>query len=115
MFEIVLFAAFFVFYCHLASEWEARHNAPEPAPLPELMDTAAALAQKPVPAMAADMERPDEVMIIPADDGPEYSAMSSQQMRKECQAVGIAWRDARGKGKHMLKAEMVAELLLTDI
>lgn len=41
---------------------------------------------------------------------PDYSAMLVPELRKECEANNIVWRNTRGKGKHMLKAQMVAAL-----
>jgi hypothetical protein len=80
--------------------------------LDELMDAAAALVEKPVPAMAADMGSSASVLVVPADDGPDYAGMTSHALRKECENMGIKWRHAHSRDKHLSKPEMVAELLL---
>jgi hypothetical protein len=36
--------------------------------------------------------------------------VDSEKLRKLCTQYGIAWRNARGKGKHLTKAMMVAQL-----
>ncbi|MBD1871876.1 hypothetical protein H6F75_00125 [Nodosilinea sp. FACHB-131] len=36
--------------------------------------------------------------------------MTSAQLRKECSRRAIAWRNAHGKGKHLLKGEMLKAL-----
>jgi hypothetical protein len=43
-------------------------------------------------------------------DRDRYQAMTAVQLRKECSTVGIKWRNAHGKSKHLSKAEMIAEL-----
>jgi hypothetical protein len=35
---------------------------------------------------------------------------SAQELRRECSRRGIAWRNAHGKGKHLLKEEMLKAL-----
>jgi hypothetical protein len=39
-----------------------------------------------------------------------WAALSPEQLRKECSARAIKWRNAYGKNKHLRKAEMVAAL-----
>lgn len=36
--------------------------------------------------------------------------MNSQQLRQECQRLGVKWRNAHGKGRHMTRAEMLNEI-----
>jgi hypothetical protein len=36
--------------------------------------------------------------------------MSNAELRRECSIRGIAWRNAHGKGKHLLKEEMLKAL-----
>jgi hypothetical protein len=41
---------------------------------------------------------------------PAYQAMTTTELRQECQAQGIKWRNAHGKGKHLSKAQMIEAL-----
>ncbi len=41
----------------------------------------------------------------------DYSIMKTPQLRKACTAAGIEWRNVRGKGKHLLNADMKAALM----
>jgi hypothetical protein len=112
MFGIVLFIVIFVFYCHLASEWEHRHAPTGPVddlPQPELLEEAAVPVEThEAPAMAAPMAAPVAIAVVPAE--PDYAAMNSTQLRKECSLKGIRWRNAHGKGKHLKKGEMLKAL-----
>jgi hypothetical protein len=36
--------------------------------------------------------------------------LDSEKLRKLCTQYGIAWRNARGKGKHLTKAMMIVQL-----
>ncbi len=36
--------------------------------------------------------------------------LSAMQLRQQCSASGIQWRNARGKGKHLTKQEMIDRL-----
>lgn len=40
----------------------------------------------------------------------DYSVLNPYQLRKECQARGIRWRNAHGKNRHLTKAQMVEAL-----
>ncbi|MEY3300440.1 MAG: hypothetical protein RLZZ597_3700 [Cyanobacteriota bacterium] len=44
----------------------------------------------------------------------DYSTLTTPQLRRECTAVGIRWKDARGKNRHMTKAAMIAALESTS-
>lgn len=48
------------------------------------------------------------VQLIPSD--PVWVELTPEQLRKECQARSIRWRNAHGKNRHLKKAEMVAAL-----
>jgi hypothetical protein len=41
---------------------------------------------------------------------PDWAAIAPTQLRKECTARAIKWRNAHGKNRHMKKFEMVAAL-----
>lgn len=49
---------------------------------------------------------PVSPLVAPLD----YSSLSCEVLRSLCSERGIAWRNARGKGKHLLKAQMVEQL-----
>jgi hypothetical protein len=78
--------------------------------LPDPMEEAATLAEKPAPApaAAAAMAEPVAIAVIPAE--PDYADMNSAQLRKECSKAGIQWRNAHGRNKHMSKGEMLKAL-----
>lgn len=75
----------------------------------------------PVAAMAKTIARSEAVLVVDipeaemeaitiACDIRNYQAMSAIELRKECGAVGIKWRNAHGKSKHLSKAEMLEAL-----
>ena len=41
---------------------------------------------------------------------PDYGTLTTPELRRECAAVGIRWKNARGKNRHMTKAQMIAAL-----
>ncbi len=43
-------------------------------------------------------------------DVPNWAAIAPLQLRKECQARGIRWRNFHGENRHLKKAGMVAAL-----
>lgn len=70
-----------------------------------------------IPDVSVELPEVVEVAAMITIDGncdnlvePIYSNMSAVELRKECQSYGIKWRNAHGKGKHLLKEEMVALL-----
>ncbi len=93
--------------------------------LGELMAEAEAMTApvQPVPAVAAAIAEPVAIATVkvaelpilvvevdPAEiDVVNFAAMTAVQLRKECQARGIRWRNVRGS-KHLSKAEMLAAL-----
>lgn len=40
-----------------------------------------------------------------------FNKLTAEELRKECSNKGIHWRNARGSGKHMVKAQMLERLL----
>jgi hypothetical protein len=75
----------------------------------------------PVATMAQTIARPDAVLVVEipeaemealaiACDIRNYQAMSAIELRKECGAQGVKWRNAHGKSKHLSKAEMLEAL-----
>jgi hypothetical protein len=40
----------------------------------------------------------------------DYNAMSSHQLRRECQSLGIRWRNAHGQSKHLSRPEMLERI-----
>ena len=59
--------------------------------------------------LATKMQATDEALLEMKRS--KYAALTSDQLRKECQSHGIQWRDAHGKSKHLKKAEMVEALV----
>lgn len=101
-------------------QWLANGRTFHPEPvedelpaLPELLEEAAALVEKPAPAAAAPMAAPVAISVARVEETPaavDLAALTSQQLRKECSRRGIAWRNAHGQGKHLLKGEMLQAL-----
>ncbi|MBD2106724.1 hypothetical protein [Nodosilinea sp. FACHB-13] len=123
MFATFLFFAFFVAGCLLVAEPAPQVAAPVPVvddlpTLEELLTEAEALIAKPLPPLTAALVAQGAAIAVPVaiarvEVEPvaiDYAAMTSQELRKECQRRGIAWRNAHGKGKHLLKPEMVKAL-----
>ena len=119
LFDFALYAAAILGVLWLRAETTA--PAPvAPAPLPDvdlpplekLVAEAETLAAKPVPAMAAAMAAPAAIAVVEVEPvaKPPYSEWTSPSLRDECQRRGIRWRNARGKGKHLLKPAMIAAL-----
>lgn len=48
--------------------------------------------------------------IRPAQRSTKWEALDPYQLRRECQAQGIVWRNAHGKNRHLKKSEMIAAL-----
>ncbi len=61
--------------------------------------------------LAADVTDAMKETIAHAVDACRYQGMTSPQLRKECTAIGMKWRNAHGRSKHLSKAEMVAALV----
>lgn len=79
------------------------------------------IAVAPVAAMAKTIARPESVLVVEISDAEmeaiaidcdirNYQAMTAPELRKECSAQGIKWRNAHGKSKHLSKAEMLEAL-----
>ena len=67
------------------------------------------LTARPVPAAAAEMAAPVAIVRVEVPT-PDWAKMSNAELRRECARKGIAWRNAHGKGKHLLKGEMIKAL-----
>jgi hypothetical protein len=113
-FEIFLYAA-----AILAVLWlRAEPQTPTPiaaAPvqpvddLPTLPAPAEVLTARPVPAAAAEMAAPVAIVRVEVPT-PDWAKMTNAELRRECARKNIAWRNAHGKGKHLLKGEMIKAL-----
>jgi hypothetical protein len=71
----------------------------------------------PVPAPEAEPELPvvsvDEQLLTIADCGGTVSdsgTTAAHDLRKLCSVKGVQWRNAKGKGKHLTKREMIAAI-----
>lgn len=87
-------------------EWEPRWAALEMEPVTvqttvqvdEEPEIAPAENQTPFHAFSRSSE--------PADP----NSMNSQQLRQECRRLGVRWRNAHGKGRHMTRPEMLQQI-----
>ena len=77
--------------------------------LPKLLAPAEVLTARPVPAAAAEMAAPVAIARVEVPT-PDWAKMSNAELRRECAKRNIAWRNAHGKGKHLLKGEMIKAL-----
>jgi hypothetical protein len=59
------------------------------------------------PAMAATITAPVAVAVVKVE-APK--PVTSAELRRQCQAAGIRWRNAHGQGRHLSKAEMISAL-----
>lgn len=99
----------------IADEWE--DVAPTPLPRDGVVCPVEPL---PVVTCAKEIDRPAVLVVdIPdaqkesiaiAIDATRYQSMTSPQLRQECSAIGIKWRNAHGTSKHLSKAEMLTAL-----
>ncbi len=75
---------------------------------------------QPVRSIAKSVARPGAVKSVEVSDvvkesialkadRSRYQVMTSPELRKECTAIGIKWRNAHGS-RHLSKAEMLAAL-----
>lgn len=71
----------------------------------------------PVPEAEPELELPvvsvDEQPLTIADCGgtvADYGTIPAHDLRKLCSAKGVQWRNAKGKGRHMSKSEMIAAI-----
>jgi hypothetical protein len=59
-------------------------------------------------AVSAVMVAPVATLVIPVSPTP--ATLTSAELRRQCHAAGIKWRNAHGASKHLSKAEMIAAL-----
>ena len=64
-------------------------------------------APAPAPAMSQAIAQPVATLVVKVD-APK--TLTSAELRRQCQAAGIRWRNAHGQGRHMSKGEMIAAL-----
>jgi hypothetical protein len=60
------------------------------------------------PAMAAIIAEPVATLVVKVEAAPK--PVTSAELRRQCQAAGIRWRNAHGQGRHLSKAEMLQAL-----
>ena len=61
----------------------------------------------PVPVMAATITAPVATLVIPTAKAKQPT---TAELRRQCQAAGIRWRNAHANNRHLSKAEMIAAL-----
>ena len=59
------------------------------------------------PAMAQAISQPVATLVVKVE-APK--PVTSAELRRQCQAAGVKWRNAHGKGRHLTKGEMIAAL-----
>lgn len=136
MLSVFLFIVFFTAYAYLFVPSRPRHKAPiaalpaapvqveHPAadPLPDvtldelveelpadevLPDVAIESTSTPVASAAKEMA-PVATAIVKVIE-PDYSQLTSHQLRKVCSKAGVKWRNVKG-GRHLSKSEMIIRL-----
>lgn len=83
--------------------WRDAHGKHKHLKKAEMMAALRRVAQAPQLALAAG-DRP----------ASPWESCPVTELRQQCQARGIRWRDAHGKNKHLKKAEMVVALQRLD-
>lgn len=90
-------------------------EASQPIPVDPWEDVsptpAMAMAMSPGAVLAVD-DIPDveKETIAQSVDSVRYQKMSITQLRKECSAIGVEWRNVHGQSKHLTKKEMLEAL-----
>lgn len=74
----------------------------EPSSILEMIDPCNVLGVRPEPCDQAEAKQGITIM--------NPSRLNSEQLRKECSKLGIRWRNAKGKGKHLTRLEMLNAL-----
>lgn len=64
--------------------------------------------EAPTAAIEAMPETAPVATLVVKVDAPK--TLTSAELRRQCQAAGIRWRNAHGKGRHLSKGEMIAAL-----
>lgn len=59
-----------------------------------------------VASVPATMAAPVAVRVIPVGG----ATVTSAELRRQCQAAGVRWRNAHGPSRHLTKAEMIEAL-----
>jgi hypothetical protein len=68
-----------------------------------------------VVAVSAPVAEPElELPVVTPDEQPltiaDYATTPTPELRKLCSVKGVQWRNAKGKGKHLTKREMIAAI-----
>ncbi|MGG6242552.1 hypothetical protein ACQ4N7_28405 [Nodosilinea sp. AN01ver1] len=107
MFDIFLYAVAIVAVLWFVGE--PSEATPATVPVPDVAPQSE--PPRPVPAVAAAIATPVAIARVEvAVSAKPIAAMTSAELRKECQRRCIAWRNAHGKGKHLRKGEMLEAL-----
>jgi hypothetical protein len=92
-------------------ESESQKLLPPAAPTVLLLAPAQEKRKRKRKVAAKEMAEPQiTVEIGPEAEPIDFSKLTVPQLRVECDKRGIHWKNARGKGKHLLKGEMVKAL-----
>jgi hypothetical protein len=104
----VTFAAAFTFYAGQAAAeaWRTRNYAAITAEICLAPDADLNELVLPILSMVAT----DIDVVELGAETDDLATLSAHQLRPLCQSRGIQWRNVRGHGKHLAKAEMIAAL-----
>jgi hypothetical protein len=81
-----------------------------PAITVELLPDPWEIEIEPIATVLPLFTNPPRLLLLPAAKTQDWSKLTPEQLRKECQARQIKWRNAHGKNKHLKKNEMIALL-----
>jgi hypothetical protein len=91
-----------------AEAWRTRHYAAITAQICATPD--ADLDKLVLPILNQPIVAGDFDLIELGTDADDLAGLTAQQLRPLCQSRGIQWRNVRGHGKHLPKAEMIAAM-----
>jgi hypothetical protein len=110
-FDLFLYAIAIIAVLIVRAESTPATVAPAPAPEPQPIEAKPEPQPIAQPAKPATIAPPVVSLVIPTEaPSTDYSTLTSAQLRKECTAAGIRWRNAHAKGRHLSKGEMIAAL-----
>lgn len=126
MFDAILYIAAIIFAFYLSNELDCK---PAAQPTQEPVPTVEPEAIAPQPEVQDPWTEPTNLIQFPkfnftsevrtfepiSDEDKAivetvFSEFNVTELRQACAEAGIKWRNANGKNKHMLKAQMITEL-----
>lgn len=106
----VTFAVAITFYAGqaVAEAWRTRNWASITAQICATPD--ADLDELVLPILSQPIAAGDFDIVELGADAEALATLTAHELRPLCQSRGIQWRNVRGQGKHLAKAEMIAAL-----